>query len=81
MKRVLFFSSFCLLAFINFSCRKDFTCTCSKIYKNNTGDNIRDYSRTTYRDSRSGAENKCQAENVKGTDETGDYTMNCVIDC
>lgn len=63
------------------SCRKDFTCTCSKIYKNTTGSNVRDYSVKTYRDSRSGAEAKCKEHVNSGSDDTGNYTMNCQIEC
>lgn len=63
------------------SCRKDFTCTCSKIYKNKTGSNIRDYSIKTYQDTRAAAEEKCKANTDAGTDDTGNYSMNCQIEC
>lgn len=63
------------------SCRKDFTCTCSKIYKNRTGLNERDYSVKTYRDTRSAAEEKCKANTESGSDDTGNYSLNCQIEC
>ncbi len=63
------------------SCRKDFKCTCSKIYKDRVGANVRDYSVKTYRDSRSGAEEKCNANTDSGSDDTGNYSLNCQIEC
>lgn len=71
-----------LIAIISgMSCRKDYTCTCSKIYKNKTGSNIRDYSVKTYRGTRATAEEKCKANTDAGSDDTGNYSMNCQLEC
>ncbi|MES2565584.1 MAG: hypothetical protein V4565_01880 [Bacteroidota bacterium] len=81
MKRALFSILTLIIASCITSCKKDFTCSCSKIYKNSTGNNIREYSVKTYRDSRSGAEEKCKAQVESGSDDTGNYSLNCQIEC
>jgi hypothetical protein len=80
MKSLALLSVF--LFFIIFSsCRKDFTCTCSKIYKNQTGSNTRDFSKQTFRDTRKNAETKCKALETSGDDDLGDYSLKCEVDC
>lgn len=80
MNRLFLYCAILTLILLS-SCRKDFTCSCSQIYKNNTSDNIRDYSHQTYRDTRNDAETKCKANISSGKDDTGNYSMNCQIDC
>ena len=45
------------------SCKKDFTCKCSKTYTSGTGTNTNDYSVYTYTENRKRAEDRCN-ENV-----------------
>jgi hypothetical protein len=61
------------------SCKKDYTCKCSKTYTSGSGSSTSDYSIYTYKDSRKRAEDRCN-DNVKtGSDLYGDYSINCAI--
>lgn len=62
------------------SCKKDYVCECSKTYTsgNNTAtDN--DYSKYTYKDTRTRAEDRCNDNTDTGSDFFGDYSINCEI--
>jgi len=78
---VLCGSVFLIILFLAPSCRKDFRCACSKVYKSNTGSNVRDYSVKTYRDTRKAADEKCEAQASSGVDETDNYSLSCEIEC
>lgn len=61
------------------SCKKDYTCKCSKTYTSGTGTSTNDYSVYTYRENRKRAEDRCN-DNVKtGSDLFGNYSINCQI--
>jgi hypothetical protein len=61
------------------SCKKDYTCTCSKTYTSGSGSTTHDYSIYTYKDSRKRAEDRCNANTATGSDLGGDYSINCEI--
>ena len=81
MKRFFLITILAVLVISFSSCRKDFTCTCSKIYKNSTGSNVRNYSVKTYRDTRNAAKEKCKLNTDLGSDDLGNYSLNCEIEC
>ena len=61
------------------SCKKDYVCKCSKTYTTGTGSSTSDFSDYTYKDSRTNAESRCNANEKTGSDIGGDYSINCQI--
>jgi hypothetical protein len=61
------------------SCKKDYTCKCSKTYTSGSGSSTSDYSIYTYKDSRKRAEDRCNANTATGSDLYGNYAINCEI--
>lgn len=61
------------------SCKKDYTCNCSKTYTSGTGTSTKDYSVYTYKENRSRAETRCNENTKSGTDLFGNYSINCQI--
>jgi len=61
------------------SCKKDYTCNCSKTYTTGTGLTTSDYSVYTYDDTRNRAENRCNDNTSTGADKDGNYSVNCKI--
>ncbi len=80
MKKTILLTGALLLAGSTFvSCKKDYTCKCSKTYTTGTGVTTRDYSVYTYNDTRTRAESRCNANTQTSYDLGGDYTVNCAI--
>ena len=61
------------------SCKKDYTCKCSKTYTSGSGSTTSDYSVFTYNDNRKRAEDRCNANTATGADLRGDYSINCQV--
>ena len=61
------------------SCKKDYVCNCSKTYTTGTGSSTKDYSKYTYKDTRTRAEDRCNKNTDSGTDFGGNYSINCAI--
>jgi hypothetical protein len=61
------------------SCKKDYTCKCSKTYTTSTGSTTHDYSVYTYKDIRTNAESRCNSNASSGSDIGGNYSINCAI--
>ena len=61
------------------SCKKDYTCQCSKTYTSGTGSSTQNYSVYTYKDSGKRATDRCNANESQGTDLGGNYSVNCEI--
>lgn len=61
------------------SCKKDYTCKCSKTYTSGTGTSTNDYSLYTYHENRKRAEDRCNDNTKSGTDIFGNYSINCQI--
>ena len=62
------------------SCKKDYTCKCSKTYTTGSGTSTQNYSVYTYNDSRKRAEDRCKENTSSGTDFWGNYSINCAIE-
>jgi hypothetical protein len=62
------------------SCKKDYTCSCSKTYTSGSGSATYDYAVYTYKDTRTRAEDRCNENTKTGSDLGGDYAINCEID-
>ncbi|MDQ3192912.1 MAG: hypothetical protein M3Q58_15075 [Bacteroidota bacterium] len=61
------------------SCKKEYTCKCSKTYTTGSGSSTNDYSVYTYKDDRVRAEERCNENTSSGSDIWGDYSINCQI--
>ena len=67
------------LCTITQSCKKDYVCSCTKIYSNGTGTNVYNYSIYPYTDTKNKAEERCKANNISSADFEGSYDINCEI--
>jgi hypothetical protein len=80
MKKTILFAGALLFAATSMvSCKKDYTCECSKTYTSGSGSSTSNYSVYTYRDSRKRAEDRCNANEATGSDLGGNYSINCQI--
>lgn len=61
------------------SCKKDYVCECTKTYTGNSTTVSSDYSKYTYKDTRTRAEKRCNDNDDSGNDFFGDYSINCQI--
>jgi hypothetical protein len=61
------------------SCKKDYTCACSKTYTKSGGSATIDDGVYTYKDSRVKAEKRCNDQEGQGSDLGGEYTRDCQI--
>ena len=61
------------------SCKKDYTCKCSKTYTTGSGSSTSNYSVYTYDDTRKRAEDRCNENTSTGSDLGGNYSVNCEI--
>jgi len=61
------------------SCKKDYTCSCSKTYTTGNGTSTTNYSVYTYKDTKSSATSRCNANQSSGNDFGGNYSINCEI--
>lgn len=78
-KSILFAIGLLFVATSMTSCKKDYTCKCSKTYTSGTGSSTNDHSVYTYKDTRVRAEERCNDNSETGTDLGGDYSINCQI--
>ncbi len=76
---ILTAGAFLFIAFSMTSCKKDYTCKCSKTYTSGTGTNTNDYSVYTYKENRQRAEERCNENTKSGSDLFGNYSVNCQI--
>ena len=61
------------------SCKKDYTCKCTKTHTSGGTTVTTDDGSYTFKDTRTHAESRCNDEESTGTDIGGDYTRNCQI--
>ncbi len=76
---ILASAALCLFVLSMESCKKDYTCKCSKTYTSGTGSTTIDYSVYTYKDTRARAETRCNENTKSGSDLFGNYSINCQI--
>lgn len=81
MKNLILLAGTLLITSTGFvSCKKDYTCKCTKTYTTSSGSTTQNYSIYTYDDTRKRAEDRCNANTATGYDLGGDYAINCEID-
>jgi hypothetical protein len=78
-KTVLFGASLLFIITSVTSCKKDYTCKCSKTYTTNGGSTTNDYSVYTYNDTKGRAVTRCNDNDNSGSDVGGAYSINCQI--
>jgi hypothetical protein len=78
--KILIAGAFLITATSMISCKKDYTCTCSKTYTSGSGSSTSNYSIYTYKDTRKRAEDRCNDNTKTGSDLQGNYAINCQID-
>ncbi|MES2515033.1 MAG: hypothetical protein V4580_12855 [Bacteroidota bacterium] len=61
------------------SCKKNYLCECEITYTTDSTSYTKDDSKYTFKDTRTSAEARCDAEDGQGTDIYGKYTRNCNI--
>ena len=78
-KTILFVVGLLFIATSFMSCKKDYTCKCSKTYTSGSGSSTNDHSVYTYKETRTRAESRCNENTTSGSDLGGDYSINCQI--
>jgi hypothetical protein len=78
-KSILLAGGLVFIASFMGSCKKDYTCKCTKTYTSSTSSTTNDYSVYTYKDTRKRAEDRCNGNDNSGTDVSGNYSINCAI--
>ena len=69
-----------IMAATTSSCKKDYTCKCTKTVTVGSTSTTTDYSVYTYRENLKRAEDRCNDNDGSGTDILGNtYTINCDI--
>lgn len=63
------------------ACKKDYICTCKKIYTNSNGTTVSNSDGNyTFTDSETRASSRCQDLETSGSDLYGDYSRECEIE-
>jgi len=78
-KSILFAGALLFIGTSMVSCKKDYTCKCSKTYTSGSGSSTSDYSVYTYNENRKRAEDRCNENTESGSDFWGNYSVNCAI--
>lgn len=80
MKKSILMSAVLFMVTVSItSCKKDYVCKCSKTYTGSSATVTTDYSQYTYKDTRTRAEDRCNANSETSSDIFGDYAINCSI--
>ena len=77
MKNKLILTGLAMIALTMFSCKKDYTCKCSKVYVTPTGSTTVDDGSYIFKDNKAQAADDCNAQESTGTDAQGDYSREC----
>jgi hypothetical protein len=79
MKNKIIILGLAIVATTMFSCKKDYTCQCSKVYATSSGSTSTNDGSYIFKDNKVSAESKCSAEESTGSDIGGDYSRQCEI--
>ena len=80
MKNKIILLGLAIVATTMVSCKKDYTCKCSKIYTTSSGSTTKDDGTYTFKDNKVKAEDKCNQQESTGSDINGDYARECDIE-
>ena len=79
MKNKIIILGLALVATTMFSCKKDYTCACSRVYVSSSGSTSTDDGSYIFKANKASATDKCNQQQTTGTDLKGDYSRQCVI--
>ncbi len=79
MKKVILFVTILIFGTTMFSCKKDYTCKCTKTYTTSTSTYTVDDGNYTYKDTKPRAIDRCDDNDRTSSDLVGEYTRNCDI--
>mgnify|MGYP007080448291 CR=1 FL=1 len=79
MKNKMVLIGLAIVATTMFSCKKDYTCKCSKIYNYDSGSVSVDDGTYIFRDNQARAADQCNKQESTGSDILGGYSRQCDI--
>ncbi|HVD98152.1 MAG TPA: hypothetical protein VNB90_08090 [Cytophagaceae bacterium] len=79
MKNIFVLIAFTLLSATMFSCKKDYTCHCNKVYTTSNGTVTYDDGSYTMKDNAARAAEQCNKQEYNGNDTRGAYSRLCDI--
>lgn len=68
-----------IVATTMFSCKKEYTCECSKVYAGSSGSTTVNDGSYIFKDNSARAADQCNKQEATGTDVFGDYSRQCDI--
>jgi hypothetical protein len=80
MKNKMVLIGLAIVATTMFSCKKEYTCKCEKIYTTSNGSETFDDGSYIFKDNAARAEDQCNKQERTGSDLGGDYSRQCQID-
>ncbi len=79
MKTKMMIIALAVIATTMVSCKKDYTCKCSKVRVTSNGSTTTDDGSYIFKDNKASAADKCNQQESTGTDLYGDYSRQCEI--
>ena len=79
MKSKIIILGLAIVATTMFSCKKDYTCACSKVYTNDLGSITYDDGTYILKDNAARAADQCNKQESTGSDFLGNYSRQCDI--
>jgi hypothetical protein len=79
MKNKMILIGLAIVATTMFSCKKDYTCKCSKIYVTSSGSRSVDDGTYIFKDNEVRAQDRCNQQETTGSDISGNYSRQCDI--
>ncbi len=80
MNTKIFLVGLAIVATTMVSCKKDYTCKCSKIRTTSSGSVTTDDGSYVFKDNKVGAASSCDKQEGTGSDILGDYSRQCDLD-
>jgi hypothetical protein len=77
MKNKMILLGLAIVATTMFSCKKEYTCKCSKIYTTPVGNTTVDDGSYIFKDNEARAADKCNDQESTGSDLGGNYSRQC----
>ncbi len=79
MKTKIIFLGLAIVAITMVSCKKEYTCSCDKIYTTATGNETVEDGSYILKDNEARAADQCNKQESTGTDSRGDFSRQCDI--
>ena len=79
MKTKMMILALAVIATTMVSCKKDYTCKCSKVRTTSSGSTTTDDGSYMFKETKATATSKCNDQESTGTDIYGNYSRQCTI--